>query len=561
MSFSLRTVVVLALVASVSQLCSAQQQQQRPVQRMLRTFIDSQLPSDLTPRATNSSGTRLGTPQGLPPSSPNNAPTRVPSRQPIGSRAAVPNANTLNASNALQTAAQLLAQASNEMSELVSAMEADLLRAPGVRSLLTLAFKVNSDAATLSRRLARSTDIERLREPLRQLDQDWRTLEYRLRQISQLSRATKQQVAKIQQYEAQLAAMFEVPTQVDLNAVNEQALRMNNAMGNLLDDIRYEVADVGQANRLLQEARTSYDGLQAFLNTSRSPTVNYESLTRDFKAYENSWNRYERRLRLVNNRFIQRGAQNVTDATRKIHELLYLNMGQVDRADLAHSLRLIQQNTDQLLDQVTLRMLSELPTARRFSIESAGDFATTCQDTVEIIEAGDDIDVVRDMYTYMHDEWERLSMSLQGIRSPNARQALRFLAQSMEQLQSQLGVQFGLDRYQAMELVANLTTNARHLQDDIRNFFGRPNRYPQDFQTGSLQSVAKFHAASRDLQARLSNGDKLQQLKTSSDNLSVAWENLNQYLTRFGANEKARMEQVYREITPQVIQMQTMFSL
>lgn len=556
MSLHFRNAVVLVACSCLAGPSFAQQgQQQRPWRQMLQTFIDSQVPNEAAP-ASNPNGVRPGVARAFPSNGQNNAPSRVPSRQPIGNRA-VPQ----TASAEMRQAAQLLSQASSEMTELVGAMQGDLLRAPGVRQLMTLAFKVNSEAATLSRRLARSSDIERLREPLRQLDQDWRTLEYRLGQIPQLSRSTVQQIEKIRRFEAQLASMFEVPTQVDLNAVTEQALRMNNAMRNLLDDIRYEITDVGQANQLLQDARTSYDGLQAFLATTRSPTVNYDSLTSDFQAFENAWNRYERRLRTVNSRFIQRGAQNVTDASRKIHQLLYLAAGQVDRTDLAHSVQMIQQSTDQLLDQVTLRMLSELPGSRRFSIESASDFATTCQDTAEIIEAGDDIDVVRDMYMYMHDEWERLNMSLQGIRSQAARSSLHSLTQSMDQLQSQLGVQFGLDRYQALELAANLTTNAQHLQDDIRTLFGRPNRYPQNFQTGSLQSVAQFHAASRDLQSRLSNGDKLQQLKASCDKLSVAWDSLNQYLPRFGANEKAQLERVYREVTPQVIQMQTMFSL
>ena len=129
------------------------------------------------------------------------------------------------------------------MAELVGAMQGDLVRAPGVRQLLTLAFKVNSDAATLSRRLARASDTDSLSQPLRQLDQDWHTLEYRLGQIPNLSRDTLGHLERIRRVETQLTSMFEVPTQVDLNAVSDQASRMNNSLKTLLDDIRYEVSD------------------------------------------------------------------------------------------------------------------------------------------------------------------------------------------------------------------------------------------------------------------------------------------------------------------------------
>jgi hypothetical protein len=180
---------------------------------------------------------------------------------------------------------------------------------------------------------------------------------------------------------------------------------------------------------------------------------------------------------------------------------------------------------------------------------------------MEIIEAGDDIDVIREMYMHMHDEWERLSMSLQGIRSQQARRSMRTVDQALDQLQNQLGIQFGLDRRQAMELAAQLTANAGHLQEDIREFLGRPNRYPQSHQTGSLQSAAQFRAAARDLQMRLGNGDKLQQLKASCDNLSRSWDALGQYLPQFTTLERTHLERICQEVTPQVIQMQTLFSL
>ena len=527
--------LVLSMLCLMVPDVHAQQQPNRRrqfVQGLLKAFIDSQLPQD----------------QAAP-----NQPR--PNRQPASPGLAP------NATPEMRQASQLLAKASDEMSQLVGALQGDLYRAQGVRQLLSLAMNVNADAAVLSRRLARANDPESLREPLRKLDQDWHTLEYRLSQTPNLSRNTLGHIERIRQLETQLASLFNVATQVDIVAVSQEAVQMNSSLRTLLEDIRYEVTDGNQANRLLQQGRDTWEQLQRFTQLSRATTVTYEGLNREFAALEKEWARYESRLRRVNNRFVQRQSQRINDSMRHLQALLYLDIGQVDREDVRHTTTLLQRDTDQFLRRVNLKMLAELPTARRFAIESASDFSTSCDDLLEVIDAGDDVDVIRDIYFIMHDEWARLSSSLQGISSQQARQSMRDIDRSLAELQSQLGIQFDLDRRQAIELADALHANARHVQEDIRDIFGRPNRYSREFQTQTLQAAAQFQAAARDLRQSLSNGDKLRQLTTACENMSNAWTQIDQSIPRFNIAEQTHLQNIRRELTPQVIQMQTLLAL
>ena len=510
---------------------------------LLRSFIDSQLPDP---------GLR-GNQSGQQPQQQ----LQTGSIQPNRSRAGGTNAGAVQ----LREAGRLLGLASGEMQELVGSLQDDMYRAPGVRQLLSLAFKVNSDAAVLSRRLTRATDIETLREPLRQLDQDWRTLEYRLGQTPNLGRETLGHLERIRQFESTLASMFEVQTQVDVGQIAAYASEMNTSLRSLLEDIRYEVNDPALANQLLHDGRDTYEQLQRLAQASRTDT-SYATLKQEYERLEQEWARYERRLRPVNNRFVQRQVQRINDSVRNLRGLLYLeNTNQVSREEMAHTTRLLQGDLDKLLGQVNLKMLTELPGSRRFSIESAADLTTTCQDLLEVIEVGDDIEVLRDVYTYAVDEWQRLATSLQGVSSPQARESLRDVEQSLSELQFQLGVRFDLDRNQATELAAAIVSGARHFQSDTRNFFGRPNRYPRDFQTNSLHAVAQFHAAARDLHRQLEEGQKLQTLKITCDRLASAWQDVTQYVPRFESNERMHLDLARRELTPQVIQMQTLLSL
>ena len=507
------------------------------VQSLLQTFIESQLPKEKTP-----------------PPSPSSTTTN---------RSTLPSGSGSLDTAQIREASRVLSMASNEMQQLVGALQNDLFRAQGVRQLLSLAFQVNSDAAVLARRLAFADNVESLREPLRNLDEAWNTLEYQLSSTPNLSARTLGHIERIRQYESQLASMFKITRQVNLSALADEAFRMNQALRNLLEDIRFEITDTVEANRLLQNGRETYDQLQRFIQITRmSPTPTYPDLTREYGNLSDAWVRYERQFRLVDNRFVQRQLQRMNEAARNMSDLLYLSAApEIDRDDLAHATRLLQRDTDQLLRRVNLKMLSELPAARRLAIDAASDFSTSSQDLLDLIEAGDDLNVLREVYMLLHDEWQRLEMSLQGISSQQARQAIRDAEQSLLSLQAQLGVKFDFDRTEATRLAASLLSSARHFQTDVRDFFARPNRYSREFQNGTLQAAAQFQAATRELHDGLDNGEKLRTLKARCEQMASAWQTLETYLPRFESSEQAHLDRIRRDITPQMIQMQTLVAL
>ncbi len=538
------TVVAMFVAIAVSQIaapCFAQQQNNRRrefVQGLLKTFIDSQLPPE----------TQTGRPA-----------TTVSNQRPQNQ----PQTNRHNASPKMREAAQLLASASTEMSQLVESLQNDVYRAQGVRQLLNLAFKVNGDAAVVSNRINYANDIASLREPLRALDQDWHTLDYRLSQTRNLSRDTLEHIKNIQRLQSQLATMFELPLQVDLDAVSERAIRMNQSLRTLLQDIRYEVSDQNLADRLMRAGRDTYEQLQQFVQMTRPNAgidVNYEQLKRDYLQLERNWISYQQTLRQANNRYVQHQSQRINEDIRAMHELLYISNGQVNRDDLKYAGGVLRSDLDLLLRRINLKMLSSLPSSQRYVVEAASDLDSTCDDFNEMV-TGDDIDNIRDMYLYMHDEWERLHTSLRGIRSPQASQALRDVEQSIAEMQAILGVQFDLDRKGATELAGQLASRARHIQTDIRDFFGRSSRYSRELQNSSLNAVANFEASTRQLYAGLNNGENMQMLKQRSESVSSSWQTLSRMFSRFTNEDQRHLRTVQRELTPQLVQMQTLLAL
>lgn len=537
-------VLVGLLLATPAQYGSAQeppkQRRRQFVEGLLKAFIDSQLVDDDQPRRT---APAAGTPNR----------NQLDATRP-------PTALGREASRKFREAGRLLTQASDEMANLVGALQGDIYRAAGVRQLLALAMNVNADAAVLSRRLARATDVEALREPLRKLDQDWRTLEYRLSQTPNLSPNTLGYIARVKQFEEKLVSMFDVAPQVDLQEVSRTATQMNSSIRSLLEDIRFEVVDVATANRLLQEGRDSYERSRALAQLARTD-VPYSTLRREYEQLEAEWLRYEARLRTVNNRFVQRQVQRINDSVRSLHGLLYLDVTQVDRDDLAYTMQILRRDTDQLLGGISLKMLSELPAARNLAVAAAMDFDIACQDFTDVLQAGDDLDVVRELYIYVYDEWQRLKVSLQGVSSPSAGQSIRDIERSLTELQAMLRIQFDFDRTESIELAASLASLAQHVQDDIREVFSRPNRYPRDFQTSSLEAAAQFQATARKLHSGLSDGEKLRDMKVRCDEMASAWNNLDRMIPRFRQPDGLHLASIRRKLTPQVVKMQTLLTL
>lgn len=554
MSISNRTFISCVLLLLTTSVAAAQQPNRRNlVQSLLQTLIESQLPQD---------GSQLGT---------------IPNQrtQPNQNRVAAVNRNAngnqrnpaqpaatrqVNQSQEIREAGQLLTQASDEMALLLESLQSDRYRANGVIPLLSLAMNVNADAAILSRRLSRATDVSTLRDSLKQLDQNWHALEYNLGLIPNLSRNTLGHIAKIKQYEAALAERFQLPTQVNSVELAREAQRLHDSMRKLLEEIRFEVMDRRQADQFLQDGRKSYEESLRFIEAVRS-TASVDQLTRSLQRLETEWKQYDRRLRVVNSRFIQRQVQLVNDSLRIISGHLYLQPNQIDRDELLYTTRIIRNDIDQLLNSVTLKMLSDLPASRNLSVSAAGDLSANCNELIHLIDADEDVDVLRDMFAYLNDEWDRLNLSLQGLTDRKSRTYLRDIETSMHDLQTRLGIHLNFDRKVAMQLALTLAGNARHVEDDIRDAFGRPNQYPREFQSRCLNASSQFTAAARNLHQQISNGEKVRQLQTDSDNLSAAWENLSRFIPSFAAAEQQHLLNIRREITPQVVQLQTLLSL
>ena len=476
----------------------------------------------------------------------------VDSQVPTQSSTAAP-ARRSSSSPQLRRASELLTAASREMSQLADSLNNDIYRAPGVRQVLSLAFQLNADAIVLSRQLTAATEIESLRPALRSLDQDWRSFRYRLGQIRDLSEHSQSHVQRIQQYADQLTSMFQLEPQVDLNALSQNASQMFAALRRLIEDVRYD-------NRLFSAGRATYEQLQRILALAQpdagSHSTGYAMLKREFELLQRDWAEYEEKLRTADGRDLQRQIQWINDDMRAMRDALYIDRPRTDRDDLKHTTDVLRGDLDRLLSLVTLKMLTTLPSARRNTIEVASDLDQTCNDFRELLD--DELDNIRDMYLYMHDEWRRLYVSLRGIDHQQARQAVQDVEGTLAELQALLGVHFDLDRGAARDLLLQLNGQARRVQNDIREVFSRPNRYAREFQSGCLDRAADFESRTRSLYHSLDRNDKWQTLAEHTRQLASDWNELAALLPQLRSEDRVNATRAIREITPQVVQLQTL---
>ena len=529
----LSATVVAPLAAQVPR-----EQRQQFVQKLLNTLIDSQIPAQPQNRSPG---------DGRPPAQP--------------SAARRPAATLLRTSSPqVREAGRLLTSAANETTQLVAALQADLGRAPELRRLMNSALQVNAHAAVLSQRLASGAELDSLRDDLRQLDQDWRMLEHYLGEIPDLSRTARESIGRVQDYERQLCDLFDVPPQVNRAELAQHASTLVVSVRNLAEDIQFEITDKPTANRLLLELRSVYEQAQQFQKTTGLAS-SYERLRSEYQGLHEEWRAFAAQLWNTPYRYVQRQLQRVHTTDRAIYELLWLPAQAVDMAELRHLTDLIQRDTETLLNRVSLRMLTELPAARALQVASATEFRIACDDFHNCVESRERVETLRDLCESMNQYWQPLLAALQGIDSRNVRESLQDVDRSLRELRQVLGIREDFDREATVATVAALIGLADELRVDVQNVFGRPNRYPRDFQAEAVQATNDFQNSAQSLHSRLTNNERLPELRAQVERLAAQWESVARLLPRFTIIEQQEVGEIRRRITPLVVELQTTLSL
>ena len=120
-----------------------------------------------------------------------------------------------------------LAGFAQSTSQLVNVLYDDVDRTPGLRSLMGEALQLNAQATLLARNVAGRSDLEQVRRDYSEIDQRWRLLSFRLKQLRNLTRQAAERIQRCDEAHRRASQSLNFDSQPDREAIVQQAAALS----------------------------------------------------------------------------------------------------------------------------------------------------------------------------------------------------------------------------------------------------------------------------------------------------------------------------------------------
>ncbi|MFC1758481.1 hypothetical protein ACFL2H_06900 [Planctomycetota bacterium] len=532
-------VIAFFLIPLTASAQSGRQERRQFVDELLRTLIDSKT-DDRNPPKTNR---------------PSNRTARATTSSPATASAS---RSRSTADGKLREIQSRLTSLSQDLSVLVSQLHSDVNRTTGIRSLLSDSLTVSADATLLAQQSVTARSVSELSSAYQQVDRDWRLLAHRLDQFRALSSRTLSYVRRINEANDRVGKLMEIQPQLDRNELVHEVSTLTSALHNLMEDIDTDVDDQNLRYSLLNDGRQVYAQGRT-LHRRVATNGSYAGVKSDYEDFRRQWDPFANRVRDLDYPYVARQLRRVQSADRNVQELLWINT-EIDRGELTYLAQSLRSDSNDLMEAVTLKELTEIDGNHEGLIENAGTFNTTCSDFADLVRNGDEKDALADVYYYLADDWNKFAKSIRQIDTRVARQKHREIDRSILELRDILGVRPALDRPRTTQSAAQLENLASYYDRNIRETLSRGGRFSQDFQQKTARASNNFLRTSKSIHANLARGQSIRTLREQSNQLSKEWETLVSYTSRIPQDRNGTLDSLRRRMTPLLVDMQAMLA-
>ncbi|MGE3317262.1 MAG: hypothetical protein AB7O26_19260, partial [Planctomycetaceae bacterium] len=264
----------------------------------------------------------------------------IPMRNDIAPTSARPDSEQV-----LQPIRRAFASFAEESQRLVAGLNADLDYIPGVRPLLGDAIQVGANSAVLNEKSKQANNKRILEPEFEQLDRQWRSLSYRLRQVQNLDRTCLQRVDKLDELDRQLCDAFRIEKQVNRRDLAARTSAMASGLQNLREDIELELEP--SENRMQLVMMTQKLQQQAeHISYIISDQADYDTIVAEYKRFQELWYPHAAKLRPIENQYVERNVRRIAQNNRTVHELLWLPQ-QIDPSQLLYLTSILQKQVDE----------------------------------------------------------------------------------------------------------------------------------------------------------------------------------------------------------------------
>ena len=470
----------------------------------------------------------------------------------------LPGGNPERATPQVQEVRQIARSVSQEASRLFNSLNQDTRQNRNLSAYFNDILKVNANATVLAQRAERAWDLENLREDYVTLDRDWRQLSYGLNGTPGMSQASTNSIRTLNDLNQRLSRLFNVTAQIDSVQFQRLAEALEVSLRNLMEDLSTELGWTNETRQLLVTGRM-VEQQARYIAYNTEIHRNRELAVAEFNKFKQLWTPYSAQLWTHRNRYIQRNLQRIEQTEREIQQVLLIPIS-IDHNQLKRLSDVLIADIERLSEQITLADLIKLEAPGNI-LKTSKDFATAANRFADSVKRNRNLTELQTEYRMVELQWRNITDSFQGNNKAEVLRILRTTDQTMQSLKHAVQIRSTFDRNRALQLVAALENYGKHLQEDFSTYVVQGGRYDRGFAYQGLHTCNQFTAFANNIHQSLADGVPPEELRERAETLSRGWQYLNtEFLMKLQGAERERLTRLAGDITPQIVQLQTMFA-
>jgi hypothetical protein len=325
----------------------------------------------------------------------------------------------------------------------------------------------------------------------------------------------------------------------------------------LISDVRIDLVNLSSQRQLdaeLQQVLRSIRYVRQLAAAQRS----FSEIQTQYKALNGRWMSTKAKLRKIDNRHLQRSVTRTHEANDRVRELLLLERV-IDGNDVLYMATVLKQDVDAIGDQVSLRRLIELPNSTEV-FNRMREFYSLSGDFRQSVETKTRLDELLFDFRVLEVAWLDLRETLGPLKSEDTMQHAARVEAAIADLRTALGIETQESNDESLQLAANLSNLAELLHFDMTRFVSRGNQYDAQFRTAATNATGQLRSSTRSLQDGIAGSSSDPQIRQQCQNVASTWTQLQPYVARVNATDRAELIETCQQIAPLVAKLQVLYA-
>jgi hypothetical protein len=444
----------------------------------------------------------------------------------------------------------------DEAQHLVVGMSQAVGRMPSLRPLFADAVKIRASAEVLAQRSRDFDSHDRFAREFQPLDNQWRVLSNQLQNYEDFPKDCLACVRELDAIDQRLCGMLALEPQLD----RVELARLTAILATNIHNMEEEIANdfsLGNSRRQMvfdcRQLHSQCDVLTRGITVGKAR----QAILADYKAVVDQWNTLAGNLRAVNDRYMWNNMRRIGEIQRDIQKQLWIKP-EVDRRELRHLARLLDEQFDRFCAGVSLKELMTLPNAGE-AFDYVQEFQTTCHRFSASAAGNAGIGDLTYDYRVLQAEWDSVHRHCNPLRNVGTRRQLADVRLIVDALRESLGVRPVVDYHEAEALASALCGYSGQLENDVQNSVARAPQYPPQFRRDLMTAVQSFHKTAHELQECVVNQAPDDQIRQHCRDLEQGFGQIRGYAARLIGPDKVRYAQTGSQIAPALAKLQIVF--